>query len=292
MAGSYPDVPGRRMAYDRDGSFVGLADFNLGTVTEWAVGDKQNVNNEDSSDEVIMPLINGTENRALVIVFPEARNVVGYCYAYGIGDGVVNQSAETSTDTTNGIDGTWTAQAGWSAGAFTKAFLRNNIAAVTWNGIRGIRIRHTVTPNPGNTVVRSVAAFHLYGDIAAGQSVDRLRFWDPTLDQEVGGAFFDWGDTPRNTTATKTFRVKNNSATLTANAVSLLFEALTNSTPSLLSQFAFSTDGVNFAAAPIALGNLLPGALTGVITVRRTLDPNAALSLWTARMVADATSWS
>ena len=104
------------------------------------------------------------------------------------------------------------------------------------------------------------------------------------------GTHIDWGDTVRGTSADRTFRVKNNSATLTANSIQLSTTVLTNTTPSLVNQFEYS-DGGAFAQT-LDIGNLAPGAISPLITVRRNTDISATLSVWTARIDIEPTSWS
>ena len=84
--------------------------------------------------------------------------------------------------------------------------------------------------------------------------------------------------------------MKNNSATLTANSIQLSTTVLTNTTPSLVNQFEYS-DGGAFAQT-LDIGNLAPGAISPLITVRRNTDISATLSVWTARIDIEPTSWS
>lgn len=126
--------------------------------------------------------------------------------------------------------------------------------------------------------------------------INAMRMWRPTLDEllddnnSADGAFFDWGDVQRNTTSDKSFRVKNESATLTANGVVVSQQTLTDTTPAVNSMFTFS-DGGAFATS-IEIGSLAPGALNPVITKRFTRPNDAVLSLWASRTVANPTSWS
>ena len=85
--------------------------------------------------------------------------------------------------------------------------------------------------------------------------------------------------------------MKNLSPTLTANAVTLAFDALTNTTPSIPAQFLVATDGLTFGATA-DLGTLAPGQITPVLTIRRNQPANAALSVWEPRVIAQASSWS
>lgn len=285
MAGSYSDVPGHRMAYDRDGT----AAFLIGT--NGAVAQKSASALTGGNDESLSTVIDNEPNstdtglRRFGLIFPELRDVAGITLMGDNYNGWGN--VETSPDTTNGLDGTWTSRG--SAGSFVTSHnvisMRTGIVAVSWVGTKGIRVGYYGGPND-----QRWPTMHVYGSPAAGQAASRLRFWHPTLDQEVGGAYFDWGDTPRNAVITKTFRVKNPS-TQTAHDVTLTTEALTDTTPTNVSQHAYSLDGVTFSSS-LNIGNIAPGAISPVVTVRRQVPADAALSLWWARIVASAQSWS
>ena len=129
---------------------------------------------------------------------------------------------------------------------------------------------------------------HLYGTLAAGESPDRLRIWHPTLDEEVTGPYFDWGDRKRSSVTTRDFRIKNNSPSLTAADVEVSIEALTNSNPTLLSpthQFAKASNPGVFSATQ-TIDELVPGEVSEVLTVRYSVPTDAVLSLWAARILA------
>ncbi len=114
--------------------------------------------------------------------------------------------------------------------------------------------------------------------------------WNPSTDERVGPAHFDWGDAPRSSSADKTFRIKNLSGTLTANDVSVSLNALTDTTPSVPGQHLISYDGGPFQAQ-VDIGDLGPGAISDVLTLRRVTPDNAVLSLWSFRIFAAADSW-
>jgi hypothetical protein len=134
-------------------------------------------------------------------------------------------------------------------------------------------------------------AFHVFGRIAAGENPNRLEIWHPTLDQRISAAALDWGNVQRASSANLTFRVKNRSATLSANGVTLSLDSLTDASPSFLSAHQVSADGTNFASTASA-GTLAPGAISGVMTLRRTVPSNAVLGIWAARLKAVAASWT
>lgn len=281
MAGNYPDVPAARMAYDRDGSAgFRLSAADSGTSTVLTSGEMSSINDE-SLATYMQPSASGS---GYGIIFPELRDVTGVAVALHPSGGVAS-SSWTSPDTTNGIDGTWTSRGARTAHTSVGS-LRTAIESVSWLGVKGVRFAGDLLGS------REVYGIHLYGNIASGQNPHRLRLWHPTSDIEVSGAYFDWGDIGGGSSADRTFRVKNNSSTQTANTITVSIEALTDATPSVPGQHTFSTPSVPAFTATKALGNLAPGVISEVITMRRTTASTSALSLWWARVLASAATWA
>lgn len=290
MAGNYPDVPGQRIPYDRDGS-AGFFISTSNVVTSMSAADLEAANDESTTSTASAGTGSGSR---LGIVFAEAHDLSGIFWAGQFVQSGTHRAPEFwySTDTTNGLDGTWTY---WGDLPLRTSFVvdeaRTAIQELSpaLTGVRGIRF--IATTWSGSADGWSYAsAIHVYGSPSSGEAPDRLRFWHPTLDQEVDGAYFDWGDTPRNAVVEKTFRVYNPS-TQTANDVTLTTEALTDTTPTNVSQHEFSDDGSTFTSS-LNIGNLAPATASGVLTVRRDVPSNAALSLWWVRLVASAASYT
>ena len=286
MAGFYPDYPSWRMAYDRDGTQLFYINNAL-TITQLTNADMLKVNNESND---YLGLSSSSQYGALVFIFPELRDIDAYAYMQGSGSLAGTITAATSADTTNGVDGTWTTLGSTFIPPTDTNVIpgyRTTITTAAVNGVKAIRFSHASQ----SARYQNPSTIHLFGEISTGQNPDRLILWHPTLDERVGPAHFDWGDTPRSTTADKTFRVKNNSSTLQANGVRVATEVLTDATVSLLTQHAFSLDGTNFAAEQ-TIGDLAAGAISGTVTLRRTTTADAQLSAWALRVFSDATSWS
>lgn len=284
MAGNYPDAPSNRMLMDRDGTQMYGVDVS--NVITQLTSEQVRLVNDETDDGYKIHGQNGSGK--LVIYFPERRDVAGYYFnSSGFFASGTMIATEVSTNTTNGIDGTWTAVSKALYVEPVSPNFRTKIQTITALGIRAIRFT-TSAGAPSDGVKATV---HVYGNISSGQNPNRLAIWHPTSDAHIGGAYFDWGDTPRNSSADRTCRVKNLSATLTATAVTAAFDILTDATPSVPAQFLISEDGTTFGATA-DLGDIPPGGLTPVLTVRRNTPANAALSVWEPRIIAQASSWS
>jgi hypothetical protein len=285
VAGSYPDVPAPRFAYDRDGSF-GVLYFLSGSPgpSSYGPGSATLISANGESNNVF----NGFCDTAFfAAVFPDLRDITGAFLYIGEKASGVTASIQTSPDTTTGQDGTWTTRVGpFSATGVGITIAtadspgcvpsyRNNIATLTTiTNIKGVR----GNINGCNGGIHSFP-LHIYGADSSGQNVDSLRAWHPTLNQALGGAALDFGDIARGSTQTKTFRIKNNSAVLTAHQIMVTTEVPTNdASPSLIGQIQVSTDGVNFFNS-INIGDLAPGAISGVITVDNDPVAGAAVGL-------------
>jgi hypothetical protein len=284
------------MATDLDGT-AGVFINNAGTLTALTAGQMQGLADEGNGG--IGSLLSANQIGYVVYIFPELRDLVAACWIQSTeaGWGTADWKFQTSADTTTGSDGTWTdrVSGGFTGQVPTKPAFRTTGTAGTANvinplvvaGVRGVRVRgHTTTPSEFNPAV-----FHVYGSIATGQNPNRVDLWHPTLDQPIAGADFDLGDIQQLSTATKTFRIKNRSSTQTANSITLGMIELTPSIPSATSQSGLSSDGTTFTSS-LSLGNLAPGALSGVLTYRRISSVTASLGPWSMRLAASAASWT
>ena len=285
------------MSYDNDGTVVGkstgapdtvAARFAAG-VSSWLSGsDVAELNDYDNT-----PLADGISAGisasavAVWFFFPESREVTAHAAMISsttVGDGTVLDTIAGSADTTNGVDGTWevaTLTGGYGSTSSSLDGWRRYIKPISFTGPkRVVRIGVSYGGNPGVTVV----LFHLYGEKAAGQTPHDLIFINH---QDTPGVEYtapqDFGDRPLGTTTTHEFRVKNASATLTANSINLQC----NDT-----DFAISTDGSTWVAT-INIASLAAGAESATMYVRCTTpNPGALLGPRFARIIAIVGSWS
>lgn len=287
MSGNYPDVPSWRMAIDRDGT-QGYTVSAANIVAQLTGADLVKLNNE-ADDYVSFADSNAVGSR-IVLIFPELRDIDGfYVEPIAASSGGPTVVIEVSADSTNGLDGTWTnvATVG-SPGESVIPNYRTQIVATTQLAMRAIRARMS---NANSSTVHRLSAFHVFGEPAPGENPHRLALWHPTLDQRITPAYFDWGNTPRSSSADRLFRVKNLSPSLTAGSTRVAMEALTDGSPSVPGQHSLSFGGGSFLAQ-VNVGDLAPGAISGQVTLRRITPSNAQLGLFAMRVFAESTAWS
>lgn len=273
MAGAFPDAPGLRMAYDRDATVVVTHDGSAAPV-ELTESQMQKLNDEAITGDMELPV----GSNYLAFVFPQLRDLVAIGARFGDAG---THDIQTSIDTSNGLDGAWVN----IAVAVDNLFF-NPVGAAsrsTWSsrvapGVKAVRFLVS-----GLVADRVAYGVHLYGSITSGQTPDRLILTD-SLDNPIGGAFFDWGDVPRGSSADKQFKVKNISTTKTATNTVVSLDALTDTVPSVAAQHYLSLDGVLFEAE-ITIPSLAPGESV-LVTLRRVTPSTATLAVWNARLIA------
>lgn len=294
MAGNYPDAVSWRMAYDVDGTqvyryVVGNSPAYDAIAAQYSSGTIVNMNDENSSTTDVAS--GAFTAKAIVFIFPELRDLDGTYITAMTGSGAIT-SVQVSSNTTNGVDGTWTAVSGYVGGfgaSGTIPSMRTDVIWATYLGIKAIRLARNSSGGGVSVFFESV---HLYGEPAPGENPQRLEIWHPTLNQRMGAADLDWGNVPRNSTETRQFRVKNIHPTLTANSVRAAMSILSDTTPSVVGQMAISKDGTTFGSQQTLTSPLGPGAISPIMYIRRTTPANATLSLWWYRLFADCSSWT
>jgi len=302
MAGNYPDVPGYRIAYDRDGTVLAWID-PLNAITQLTNANAISLN--DESDSTYITPVNGNQQfHYLAFLFPASVDFAGYYFRSSVmstqGSSstlLMSDAMQTSTNTTNGLDGTWTTVANPYLGDFTNStngnlptwpYYRNHIQSLSASAITAVRFRISYRGYPASMPIETV---HLYGTTTSGGNPDRMDIWHPTLNQRLDAAGFDFGDTPRGSTADISFRVKNISSTKTANNITVGMEALTDTSPTNVSQYTMNYNGGTFASTQ-AIGSLTTGQISSVMVLRRTTPSNAVMSVWDTRVTAVAATWS
>jgi hypothetical protein len=295
-----------RIAYDKDGTGVYHSRISSGALTTLSGAQTNDLNSEKSL--ITIDRWGGNGGARVCFAFPTNRDIVGWWVHFGCETGYGNDTTphmETSTDTTNTIDGTWTNVPGITGTPFFNAqsvVAKDNPLALPYfrttpgpytlpTPLNNVKFLRFWVPDTGSWGVYWMH-IHLFGKPTV--VADRLDLWHPTLDQPLSDfpGWFDWGDTPRlSTPAAKSFRLKNRSAGLTANSIVVAADSLSGLSPSPESQTQFRYNAGTYAATA-TLASLGPGATSLVFDVKLALTASAVLGLATQRYGATAGSWT
>lgn len=290
----YTALPDRRISYDNDGTVWAHSAENTDFVNGIAGYLTQAQAIEHNDDDRVDPsggwtLSNRNAPKCGWLFFPEVRAVTGVVmgFIYYGGNAPSLITFQGSSDTTNGVDGTWeTASIPGGSPIYSDLSIdgwRKSIKAVSFTGgKRTIRWKWTTTGGDGGG--GSFYLVHLYGQKSSGQSPDDIVFIDHDTTPGIEyTAPEDFGDRPLGTTSVRQFRIKNTSASLTANTIAIQC----NDT-----DFAISTDNVTWVVT-INIGSLAAGAQSATMYIRNT-TPGAGNLLGPrfARIVATVGSWS
>ena len=314
MAGSYPNSPEKKFAYDEDGSIMWKINsvpaswpaVEASTITLAGSTNLTDIN--DTAPQTTTFWNQGTNDGAMAvcIYFPEQRTIEGlYWYqTKNIRNSFPHSIAEIeySSDTTNGIDGTWTNGLatlsdsngdviGVYSGISVSNSYRSQINAVNWSNVRAIR---WFSAGGGDLLPPAIilSNFHVYGTIPLTQSPDRLI----AIDNDTGLEYDmnqDWGDVPRGVTLDKEIKLRNNSSTLDASNITITFEDI-NPAPGGTSNtwHTIKEAGGAFGASLSYTGSILAGADSNLITVRLTIADDEDISLQEARMQINVATWT
>lgn len=299
MAGSYPDVSSRRMAWDADGSVGGSYRIptyasvggNTTAFLQYSLANRQEANDEDITRWFYDG--GGSAPRLHGVIFPELRDIYGFWgHSSNENSGYIHY-LWTSDNTTNLIDGTWyTVTSAFQPTYLTATFAtyRTNIYSMdstAWSsGVRAIAF----SEGGGSFGQSYLTSLHIYGEIAAGQTPNRLLYIENSTGLEYTLPI-DWGDIPRGAVYEEEWYIKNNSSTQTANNTTISRESLYGNSHLF---YTFSTEvGYSDTLGPvtsIAAGSRWPPS--NALVIRNDPPSTANLGLHAARIVLDTSSWS
>lgn len=290
MAGNYPSPTALRINYDLNGTRSWYKTANAASTTLTEDGSfLANMNDESGGTTPVLTLAwNSSTNPGhepfVWLRFPAPMDITGIA-GYG-GTGPIGVSA--SNDTTNGVDGTWTA--GSSFTPTTTATIQrewSRSGSITAQSLVNFRNLRLTLPG-GSTGNRTLGKVLLFGDHNAAS--DSVAFWHATLDQAAAVDLFEFGDRARGITTTRQFRIKNRSTVLTAKNVTVTRSIVTDASPSVPGFHTFSLDGSTWTSS-VSLGDIAPGAISPVVTLRQVVPTNASLWLWQMRITATPNTW-
>jgi hypothetical protein len=278
------------------------------------------------------------DRQFIVLLFPVPTRLYGVFVAHALHINAVQNYwratevvIQVSSDTTNGVDGTWSTLLNMATSVGNGAIDTAGTPTVMYDGtsggsipispindtyrrlypvesvgiyevsglntrqVKGLRFLRSYQPT-GNASVDGNATqkfvLHLYGEPDTTAIDDRIAFWQSTSDLPVTATWFDWGDVPIASSGDKQFRVKNLSDTLTATGIVLdAVPANAAGTPAADTFLLFSTDGGTTWTATATIASLSPGAVSSTILLRLVVPSNSLLSNWSPRITADVEGW-
>lgn len=192
MAGNYPDLISNRMAYHIDGS-QGFAFKEGSSIATLSAGNLTVLNDETNNSVDMVAAAGGSfasSSPRIVggILFPEERTLSGFFTSNalsGVGS-YTTAEFQTSSDTTNGIDGFWITHV---SGIPSQALVVPNYRETAWlnditdiPSVRGVRLRFGKSGS-SQSISWALQSLHLFGRITA--TANRLEIWHPTLDQRI-----------------------------------------------------------------------------------------------------------
>jgi hypothetical protein len=292
MPPPYPALIGERIATDRVATgfyFIHQPDDDIVGFTVPNLTAMQDLNNEDTDTAVTISSSDAADIFFIGIMFSEPYDITGYYAVNEIGAWI---SLQWSTNTTDGVDGTWTTALSDDEleGCFNDFDVADKwridaaLIPAVLTGVKAVRF----SLEGGGT--EHIKALHLYGNPAATATTTRLKFWHPVLDTPSVATLFEFEGCPRRSSEDKLFRIKNTSATQVAFAVSLAVDSLTppGSGPQLHQTLLLSEDGGLTFSAAIVIGTLAPGQVSPTLILRRVTPNACALGIWTSRVFVSA----
>ena len=212
----------RAIPYHLDGSVVKIINSELGVVYSFSPSDMAEINDTDITPVIV---VSPSQQNYVVVFFPELRDISGI-YALLYKDSSVSPDyyaidlLEGSIDSTNGLDGTWTAvtmPSGYPPKTTDLDSWRKNIKPI--NGLAGVKsIRFQAENNIGRYFSK-VCVLHLYGHKTAGQTPKDIIFLDAQNADAEFAIPLDFADRPAGTSAIRQIKVKNVDPALTANTL-------------------------------------------------------------------------
>jgi hypothetical protein len=119
---------------------------------------------------------------------------------------------------------------------------------------------------------------------------DVLAFWHPTKSMALDEHWFQWGVVVPGSSADKQFRVRNLSNHYTARSITVTFTELGSPARSVAAQHYLSRNGTTFTAT-LGLGDMQPGGVSTVLTVRRVVAADADEGDGDFQLLAHADDW-
>lgn len=286
MTGFYADVPGVRVPFHNDGSITKWAKNSsaaspMTITTAWTVIPDTTNSNNGTIDNSSISWAAANEGYVIATAFATPITLVGHRVMMGANIDPAGSAMTYSTDTTDGTDGVWNTLTPHSVSIGQPEGTIRSIQLCNIPNVKGIRVSSWAT-GTGRTISFSDVAYYAEWTPAS------LIAWNPTLNERLGGAGLDFGNTLLGLVYTKTFRVKN----ATAQTASGVLVSCTSGKAAVVNGLTFSTDNATFSTN-ITIPSIAPGGISPVIYVKRTVSPVEAVNVpGGAQINMTASSWT
>ena len=171
----------------------------------------------------------------------------------------------------------------------------HSFAGVAARQVKALRI-YPLTPNSNNTSSANARGWyflHLYGEPdtdALGQNW--LQAWRSDSNMRLGGATLSWGDVQVASSSDKSFRIKNQSTTKTANDIVISVEDPLYYPAHIADQFVMSLDEETWTST-LTIGAIGPETISPTIYLRRVTPADSPLTTYSPKIRFDVTGgWS
>lgn len=300
MAGTYDDMPSRKMAWDADGSVVFGCDVANGggmdrgeiptgvSLTEMTQVDKEGVNSDDDAQYGSLTGPQNSPATVWAIMFPEKREIDGYYWNVSSTDApLAVEMLSISKDTTNVRDGVWLplGQEVINYGVATRPHYRDNIESNADSNVTCVLMQIESGTQISNEWTY-LDSLHVYGTITPGQGIDQLIFLDRDSADNEFTKPLDYGDIGRGSASIKSIKVKNNSSTRSASGITITNEYLYLG----ITAMTYSLNGVDDEAT-LSIPDLGPGGTVDVY-IHINISDSETLGVYEMRSIIEATTWT
>lgn len=151
----------------------------------------------------------------------------------------------------------------------------HDVSGPATDAVRAIRIYRHGVRTPSNSV--AFVNLHLYGYVDE-PSARRVEFVNTESERPVSPRDLDWGQRALDSTALRSYRLRNRSTTQTAEDIQISMEELQfrgdliAESSTVVSQFSFSGDGSSWSST-LDLPDLAPGESSDIFFVRNVVPP-------------------
>ena len=223
----YSDYTDLVLPYHVDGTVVKWMDITVGVLDTLDTSQSLELNDEDyTAIAMTMPTSykTGGYDYYLLFFFPELVDVTAF---FVIAQGKINgqlysADIDWSDDSTNGLDGTWTAAtlpSGQNALTMNLDSWRTGFKQIT--GISGASVIRLKISTTDIYPVQYLRICHLYGHKHAGETPDDILFLDPDDSDNEYVLPMDFGDVPTASSSQRKVKFHNDSGSLTASTIEI-----------------------------------------------------------------------